>query len=126
MNHEMMRWRALEGEEALTRLSLASPVPVTTPGREEVVGACVRRPCQRGGTCRELTNGGYSCQCPPRTTGLQCEKELPPPYETPSFSGSSYLEVKKIKAYNKVQVRPFTRGPSEKEWPNMYDTSLTI
>ncbi|XP_037796396.1 agrin-like [Penaeus monodon] len=77
---------------------------VTTPGREEVVGACVRRPCQRGGTCRELTNGGYSCQCPPRTTGLQCEKELPPPYETPSFSGSSYLEVKKIKAYNKVQL----------------------
>ncbi|XP_042234513.1 agrin-like isoform X4 [Homarus americanus] len=77
---------------------------VNTPGREEVVGACSRQPCQRGGTCRELPDGSHSCDCPPRATGSQCEEELPPPYEIPSFSGSSYLEVKKIKAYNKVQV----------------------
>ncbi|XP_050719912.1 agrin-like isoform X4 [Eriocheir sinensis] len=77
---------------------------VNTPGRKEVVGACSQRPCQRGGVCRDLPDGSYSCDCPLRATGPQCETELPPPYETPSFSGSSYLEVKKIKAYNKVQV----------------------
>ncbi|KAK8742076.1 hypothetical protein OTU49_002094, partial [Cherax quadricarinatus] len=77
---------------------------VNTPGREEVVGACSRQPCQRGGTCRELPDGSYSCHCTSRATGAHCEEELPPPYEIPSFSGSSYLEVKKIKAYNKVQV----------------------
>ncbi|XP_069945770.1 agrin isoform X4 [Cherax quadricarinatus] len=80
------------------------PLPVNTPGREEVVGACSRQPCQRGGTCRELPDGSYSCHCTSRATGAHCEEELPPPYEIPSFSGSSYLEVKKIKAYNKVQV----------------------
>ncbi|KAK3873150.1 hypothetical protein Pcinc_021789, partial [Petrolisthes cinctipes] len=77
---------------------------VNTPGREEVRGLCSRQPCQRGGTCRDLPDGSYRCDCSPRATGLHCEKELPPPYDTPSFSGSSYLEVKKIKAYNKVQV----------------------
>lgn len=77
---------------------------VNTPGREEVVGACAHQPCQRGGTCQELPDGSYKCGCPARATGTHCEKELPPPYEIPSFSGSSYLEVKKIKAYNKVQV----------------------
>ncbi|XP_045102495.1 agrin-like isoform X4 [Portunus trituberculatus] len=77
---------------------------VNTPGREEASGACSQRPCQRGGICRDLPDGSFSCDCPLRATGPQCETELPPPYETPSFSGSSFLEVKKIKAYNKVQV----------------------
>ncbi|KAK8377274.1 hypothetical protein O3P69_013725 [Scylla paramamosain] len=77
---------------------------VNTPGREEASGACSQHPCQRGGICRDLPDGSFSCDCPLRATGPQCETELPPPYETPSFSGSSFLEVKKIKAYNKVQV----------------------
>ncbi|XP_064092109.1 agrin-like isoform X6 [Macrobrachium nipponense] len=77
---------------------------VTTPGREEVLSACSHQPCERGGTCRELPEGGYVCQCPHMATGDRCENELPPPYETPSFSGSSFLEIKKIKAYNKVQI----------------------
>ncbi|KAG0728646.1 Agrin [Chionoecetes opilio] len=52
-------------------------------------------------TCRV----GYTQSADRQTcVGPQCETELPPPYETPSFSGSSYLEIKKIKAYNKVQV----------------------
>ncbi|XP_063870508.1 agrin-like isoform X4 [Scylla paramamosain] len=79
-------------------------LPVNTPGREEASGACSQHPCQRGGICRDLPDGSFSCDCPLRATGPQCETELPPPYETPSFSGSSFLEVKKIKAYNKVQV----------------------
>ncbi|XP_066971041.1 LOW QUALITY PROTEIN: agrin-like [Macrobrachium rosenbergii] len=77
---------------------------VTTPGREEVSSACSHQPCERGGTCRELPEGGYVCQCPHTATGDRCENEVPPPYETPSFSGSSFLEIKKIKAYNKVQI----------------------
>ncbi|CAL4160851.1 unnamed protein product, partial [Meganyctiphanes norvegica] len=76
---------------------------VTVVGQEDM-GTCALHPCQRGGTCREDGNGKYICQCPPTATGFHCENELPPPYQIPGFSGISYLEVKKIKAYNKVQV----------------------
>ncbi|KAK7067339.1 hypothetical protein SK128_007893, partial [Halocaridina rubra] len=70
---------------------------VTTPGREEIYSACSHQPCENGGTCHELPEGGFICQCSPRVTGDQCENELPPPYEIPSFSGTSYFEIKKIK-----------------------------
>ena len=69
----------------------------------------MKTPCHRGGTCRELpsTGGGnsFTCICPSDTTGTLCEKNLKPPYDMPAFSGSSYIEVKKMKAYNKVQVK---------------------
>ncbi|CAL4063227.1 unnamed protein product [Meganyctiphanes norvegica] len=86
----------------------------TTPSRKEVEGACRKQPCQKGGTCHEEGRGQYSCQCPPRATGVHCEEELPLPYQTPAFSGTSFIEISKIKAYNKVQIelefRTFTEN----------------
>ena len=51
----------------------------------------------------------FTCLCPPEATGSLCEKLLKPPYDMPAFSGSSYIEIKKIKAYNKVQVNKISK-----------------
>ncbi|KAB7496787.1 Pikachurin, partial [Armadillidium nasatum] len=87
-------------------LSINRPLSATTPGRDVSSGhsPCSKSPCKYGGTCKTLPGGSFTCLCTTESTGPLCENLVKPPYETPSFSGSSFLEIKKIKAYNKVQV----------------------
>ncbi|XP_076065553.1 agrin-like isoform X2 [Oratosquilla oratoria] len=66
-------------------------------------GACWSNPCEEGGTCIEQV-GGYTCECPPYTSGRNCQIIPKHLFETPAFSGSSFIELKKMKAYNKVQI----------------------
>ncbi|CAL4097372.1 unnamed protein product, partial [Meganyctiphanes norvegica] len=76
----------------------------TTPSRKEVEGPCSSQPCHSGGTCLDEGLGQYTCECPPNTTGKNCEDKIALPYKVPSFTGASFLEIIKIKAYNKVQI----------------------
>ncbi|RXG58159.1 Agrin, partial [Armadillidium vulgare] len=87
----------------------------TTPGRDVSSGhsPCSKSPCKYGGTCKTLPGGSFTCLCTTESTGPLCENLVKPPYDTPSFSGSSYLEIKKIKAYNKVQMEMEFRSFTE-------------
>ena len=42
------------------------------------IDQCVSSPCQNSGTCRPLTNDGYSCLCTDAFYGLNCEYERIP------------------------------------------------
>jgi Notch-like protein len=37
--------------------------------------SCDSSPCQHGGTCQDGGPKGYTCDCPPGTTGPQCEQD---------------------------------------------------
>ena len=37
-------------------------------------GTCDPNPCQNGGTCEDIGNGDYTCQCPGVYGGDNCEK----------------------------------------------------
>lgn len=66
---------------------------------------CANSPCRNEGICKPLSGGSFICECPLNATGPLCESSALPLYKTPAFSGTSFLQIKKMKAYNKVQVR---------------------
>ena len=37
------------------------------------LGPCTKDTCLNGGTCTELSGGGFSCQCLPGISGNQCQ-----------------------------------------------------
>ncbi|KAA0202106.1 hypothetical protein HAZT_HAZT009919, partial [Hyalella azteca] len=75
------------------------------PGHEAATeNPCSRSPCHEGATCVPQPKGSFTCDCPPHRSGPLCGEHHSAPYQTPSFQGNSFLEIKKIKAYNKVQI----------------------
>lgn len=75
----------------------------------EEYSACLSEPCHNLGTCIDLPASTYTCLCTDSFTGVNCEfhikDALPTTYiETPSFDGSSYIRLKPLKAYHKLNI----------------------
>lgn len=75
----------------------------------EEYSACLSEPCYNLGSCIDLPGSTYACVCPDPYTGLNCEFHIkdaqPSSYiETPSFDGSSYIRLKPLKAYHKLNI----------------------
>lgn len=75
----------------------------------EEYSACLSEPCYNLGSCIDLPGSTYTCVCTGVYTGLHCEtflKEgLSTTYiETPSFDGTSYIRLKPLKAYHKLNI----------------------
>ncbi|XP_066155435.1 agrin-like isoform X4 [Euwallacea fornicatus] len=67
--------------------------------------ACSSSPCFHLSTCIDLPGATFTCICPENYTGPSCETEVVlKQYETPSFSGRSYVTLKTIEAYNKLII----------------------
>ncbi|KAL0901465.1 hypothetical protein ABMA27_006716 [Loxostege sticticalis] len=84
-------------------------VEQTTQETTEEYSACLSEPCYNLGTCIDLPGSTYTCVCAGPYTGLNCESlakdSLPGSYiETPSFDGSSYIRLKPLKAYHKLNI----------------------
>ncbi|XP_073957154.1 agrin-like isoform X3 [Choristoneura fumiferana] len=74
----------------------------------EEYSACLSEPCYNLGTCVDLPGSTYTCVCTGLYTGLNCESlvkdNLTPYIETPSFDGFSYIRLKPLKAYHKLNI----------------------
>ncbi|KAG6440429.1 hypothetical protein O3G_MSEX001336 [Manduca sexta] len=75
----------------------------------EEYSACLSEPCYNLGTCIDLPGSTYTCQCAGSFTGANCESLakdglLNNYIETPSFDGSSYIRLKPLKAYHKLNI----------------------
>ncbi|XP_072942741.1 agrin-like isoform X4 [Epargyreus clarus] len=75
----------------------------------EEYSACLSEPCYNAGTCIDLPGSTYTCVCSSLYSGLNCEnpeKDGPTVnyIETPSFDGSSYIRLKPLKAYHKLNI----------------------
>jgi len=46
---------------------------------EAAINPCDSSPCLSGGTCIELSVGGYSCVCPADRRGVRCDQVVEPP-----------------------------------------------
>ena len=56
-----------------------SCVPGFTGSRcEQAVSPCESAPCLSGGTCIELSVGGFSCLCPADRRGVRCDHVIEP------------------------------------------------
>ncbi|XP_033609084.1 agrin isoform X4 [Cryptotermes secundus] len=67
--------------------------------------ACASQPCQHGGMCLDVSHGSFTCQCKPQWTGSQCEDPVVQrAYDIPAFDGHSYVQLKRLKAYNKLSL----------------------
>ncbi|XP_049692713.2 agrin isoform X2 [Helicoverpa armigera] len=75
----------------------------------EEYSACLSEPCYNLGTCIDLPGSTYTCLCAGPYTGLNCESLakdglLGTYIETPSFDGTSYIRLKPLKAYHKLNI----------------------
>ncbi|XP_029165671.1 agrin-like isoform X4 [Nylanderia fulva] len=71
------------------------PPQFTGRNCEESLDPCMDEPCQNGGTCDILPQGGYVCKCPPGRTGEHCEildDELTE-FMIPEMNGNGFLEL---------------------------------
>ncbi|XP_013176798.1 PREDICTED: agrin-like isoform X2 [Papilio xuthus] len=80
-----------------------------TQDTTEEYSACLSEPCHNLGTCVDLPGTTYTCICTSLYTGFNCETlikdGLTSAYiETPSFDGSSYIRLKPLKAYHKLNI----------------------
>ncbi|XP_044740905.1 agrin-like isoform X2 [Chrysoperla carnea] len=81
---------------------LANSISLTTT---EEFHACVSSPCHGDSTCIDLPSSTFTCVCGANFTGPQCEQEMNIKLiETPSFDGMSYIKLRTIKAYHKVNI----------------------
>ncbi|XP_047526387.1 agrin-like isoform X6 [Pieris napi] len=80
-----------------------------SPETTEEYSACLSEPCYNLGTCIDLPGTTYACVCSDHYTGINCETLLKDDslfayIETPSFDGSSYIRLKPLKAYHKLNI----------------------
>ncbi|XP_074848983.1 protocadherin Fat 1 isoform X2 [Carettochelys insculpta] len=54
---------------------------------------CFSSPCQNGGICNPLTNGGYYCKCPALFMGTHCEVSVNPCASNPCLYGGTCISV---------------------------------
>ncbi|XP_053610410.1 agrin-like isoform X5 [Plodia interpunctella] len=80
----------------------------STQETTEEYSACLSEPCFNMGTCVDLPGSTYTCMCAGPYTGLNCEAlikdGLGSYIETPFFDGSSYIRLKPLKAYHKLNI----------------------
>ncbi|KAF4521048.1 hypothetical protein B566_EDAN008120 [Ephemera danica] len=58
--------------------------------------------CVRGAY---LSEGSYQCDCEPAWAGPQCQQPaVKKEYDIPAFDGHSYVQLKRLKAYNKLSI----------------------
>ncbi|CAB3372768.1 Hypothetical predicted protein [Cloeon dipterum] len=66
---------------------------------------CASQPCMNGGTCVDLDEGVFECLCGSDWTGIHCqEAAAKKDYEVASFDGHSFVQLKRLKAYNKISI----------------------
>ncbi|XP_063616673.1 agrin-like isoform X6 [Cydia splendana] len=74
----------------------------------EEYSACLSDPCYNLGSCVDLPGSTYACVCTGLYTGMNCEylikDSLTPYIETPFFDGSSFIRLKPLKAYHKLNI----------------------
>ncbi|XP_063375588.1 agrin-like isoform X6 [Cydia amplana] len=74
----------------------------------EEYSACLSDPCYNLGSCVDLPGSTYTCVCTGLYTGMNCEylikDSLTPYIETPFFDGSSFIRLKPLKAYHKLNI----------------------
>nr|CAD7199575.1 unnamed protein product [Timema douglasi] len=66
---------------------------------------CASFPCQHGGTCHDVQQGSFKCMCEPLWTGALCSEPIVQRvYDIPAFDGRSFVQLKRLKAYNKLSL----------------------
>ncbi|CAG2057628.1 unnamed protein product, partial [Timema podura] len=66
---------------------------------------CASFPCQHGGTCHDVQQGSFKCMCEPLWTGALCSEPIVHrAYDIPAFDGRSFVQLKRLKAYNKLSL----------------------
>ncbi|XP_059489147.1 agrin-like isoform X3 [Neocloeon triangulifer] len=66
---------------------------------------CSSQPCHNGGTCYDLDEGVFECKCQTNWTGIQCQQvAVKKEYDIPAFDGHSFVQLKRLKAYNKFSI----------------------
>ncbi|XP_076064277.1 fat-like cadherin-related tumor suppressor homolog, partial [Oratosquilla oratoria] len=77
------------GGPALKRLA---NVELQCPKELPPPGVCGSQPCQNGGTCIEMKDS-YTCSCPPRFTGPQCQIDTAPCASSPCLNGGRCVVI---------------------------------
>ncbi|XP_074109510.1 agrin isoform X2 [Cotesia typhae] len=80
------------------------PPQFTGANCEESLDPCLGEPCQNGGTCDILPQGGYVCKCPPGRTGEHCEildGELTE-FVIPQINADGFLELPCLEGVSKA------------------------
>ncbi|XP_059489125.1 agrin-like [Neocloeon triangulifer] len=66
---------------------------------------CASQPCLNGGSCVDLDEGVFECVCVADWIGIHCQEQAATKdYEVPSFDGHSFVQMKRLKAYNKISI----------------------
>nr|CAD7261621.1 unnamed protein product [Timema shepardi] len=66
---------------------------------------CASFPCQHGGTCHDVQQGSFKCMCESLWTGALCSEPIVQRvYDIPAFDGRSFVQLKRLKAYNKLSL----------------------
>ncbi|XP_037076211.1 agrin-like [Pollicipes pollicipes] len=118
-------------------IALTPPMLTTEGVTRLVLNPCMSRPCLHGARCQqdERNHDDYVCLCPEAMTGKNCDLPVGPPtaappaagdsYDTPSFSGRSYLTMRPPKATIKFHLElEFSSHTDDgillynQQWPN--------
>lgn len=66
--------------------------------------ACLSSPCQNSTMCVDLPGATYACRCPEDYTGPLCDIRIGDYYEVPSFTGKSFVRMKRLQAYYSLNI----------------------
>ena len=84
----------LQGDSTVARLRRFANIEFKC-GELAAPGVCGHHPCQHGGTCLEVGEGGYACTCAAaRFSGTSCEYDLDPCASGPCLHGAKCVNLK--------------------------------